>query len=79
MKSELLSLKLDLINWISNLDDPNILHSIKDLQSANQTDWWDDLTHEQKQSVEEGLSDVKNGRVHSHDEVSKLFDKWLER
>jgi predicted transcriptional regulator len=79
MNNELVSLKLELIQWILNLDDADVLHSIKDLQSANQTDWWEDLNEEQKASIKTGLDDLEAGKVHPHSEVTKLFDRWLER
>ncbi len=79
MNSELLSLKLDLINWISSLDDLDILNSIKELQNGKQVDWWEDLSSAQKDLINKGLEDVKEGRIHSHNEVTKLFDKWIER
>ncbi|MCV9388032.1 hypothetical protein [Reichenbachiella ulvae] len=36
------------------------------------------LTQSQKAAIEEGLDDVANGRVLTHEEAKQKIDKWFE-
>ena len=45
---------------------------MKDFKS-NDNDWWDDLSDIQKQGIERGIIDIKNGRTIPHDEVKNRY------
>ena len=49
-----------LINFLKSLD-------FVELTKAN--DWWDELGAESKASIERGIDDLKNDRVHSDQKV----------
>lgn len=69
------ALKLELIEWLSKLDDHETieyLKIVKDSKSGNQ-DWWDDLTEDQKHSIERGLRDIEHGRTIPHEEVKRKY------
>ena len=53
---------LALLNYIKTLD-------FVELTKA--TDWYDELTAENKASIDRGLDDLKNDRIHSDEEVRK--------
>jgi predicted transcriptional regulator len=64
------SLKLDLISKIMSIDKPALLIEIKKiLQKENKTDWWDNLPLEVQESILEGLTDIQNGNVLTHEQV----------
>jgi len=64
------SLKLDLISKIITIDKPALLIEInKILQKETKTDWWDNLPLEVQESILEGLTDIQNGNVLTHDQV----------
>lgn len=64
------ALKLDLISKIMSIDKPTLLIEInKILQKENQTDWWDNLPKEVQESIQEGLTDIQNGNVLTHEQV----------
>jgi predicted transcriptional regulator len=70
--------KLNLIHWIAELDDEvtlNVLDIIK--EQSTQTDWWDTVSDAEKNSIEEGLSDLRKGKTVAHSEVKKRYEKWL--
>lgn len=70
--------KLKLIEWIIRLKDDSIVEKLKMLKEhQKQTDWWDEITEEEKASIEKGLEDIKAGRVIPHDKVKKEYEKWL--
>ncbi len=64
------ALKLDLISKIMSIDKPTLLIEInKILQKENKTDWWDNLPKEVQESIQEGLTDIQNGNVLTHEQV----------
>jgi hypothetical protein len=70
--------KLNLIQWITELDDEvmlNVLDVIK--EQSTQNDWWNIIPEEEKTSIEKGLSDVKENKTVAHSEVKKRYGKWL--
>lgn len=64
MKAE--SIKSELIDWLSKLDDQSILTSLLQFKkSAESGDWSDHLTKDQLESLQRGLSDLDNGNLTS--------------
>ncbi len=39
--------------------------------------WWNRISRQEKNYIDEGLADIKAGRVKSHDEAKKLYANWL--
>lgn len=67
--AEIKRTKVDLIAWIEQLSDTNmlsVLEGLKDTKSKN--DWWADLSEAQKQHINDGLEDAENGRSVSSNE-----------
>ena len=63
-------MKLDLVLKIINIEKPTLLLEInKILQEGSNTDWWDNLPMEVQESIMEGLENVKNGNVYTHEQV----------
>jgi predicted transcriptional regulator len=71
--------KLNLIEWISNLNDTSIIEKIKKIRMnyIQSKDWGDTLTKEEIESIEEGLKDLEEGRVHSHETAKTIYGKYL--
>lgn len=73
------SKKLDLIEWISKLNDTAIiekLRMIKDEYSKTK-DWWDTLKDEELESINRGLKDFEEGKVHPHESAQDIYGKYL--
>jgi CTP:phosphocholine cytidylyltransferase-like protein len=71
--------KLELIEWLIRLQDNSLidyLNSLKESESST-SDWWDDLSIDQIKSINRGIKDIDEGRIHSHDSVMKKYDKYL--
>tara|TARA_B100000683_G_scaffold268986_1_gene305110 strand:- start:2277 stop:2504 length:228 start_codon:yes stop_codon:yes gene_type:complete len=69
------AIKLELIEWLSKLEDADTikyLKIVKESRSSN-TDWWDDLTDSQKQSIERGLRDIQEGKTTPHNDIKKKY------
>jgi hypothetical protein len=58
-----LATRNELIEWIKSLDDPGLLGTLLGIKKAmQQKDWADDLSAEERRSVERGLEDLRKGR-----------------
>jgi len=69
------ALKLELIEWLTHLDDDDTITYLKIVKDSSETgsDWWQDLTDEQKDGIERGLQDIDAGRVTPHDQVKDKY------
>ncbi len=79
MKAELniQSKKLELIQWLSTIEDLSVLNKIIDLKKQENKDWWNSISESEKQSIEKGLKDAESGKLNSHSKAKQLYDKWL--
>ncbi len=70
------SIKLTLIQWLSTIEDQNLLQSLLMYKSMQEiVDWWDSLTKEQISGIEKGLADVKSGRIISSEKVWEKYGR----
>ena len=73
-------LRADLHNMIDKISDKNILKALRTLlyeKAASKADWWDTISQEEQEEIEQGLSEADRGEVISHEEVMKRYKKWL--
>ena len=62
--AELNGIKLDLIAWINQLSDTDLIYFLDGLRvSRDKKDWWEELLTAQKKEVLAGLKDAEAGRV----------------
>jgi len=71
--------KLSLIEWISKLQNKTVIAKLKKIQEEHtkSEDWWYELNQEEKESIHRGLKDIEEGRIHSHESVKKIYEKYL--
>lgn len=70
--------KLEIIKWVTTLKDETSIERLKMLREIKpQKDWWNEISESEKIAIDKGLEDIKAGRVKSHKEVKKLYEKWL--
>lgn len=69
------ALKLELLDWLLHVENNDMLHYLKVIkdQTNPQSDWWDELTLDQKAGIERGIKDIDSGRIVSDDEVKKKY------
>ncbi|MBU3659810.1 MAG: hypothetical protein FGM14_08080 [Flavobacteriales bacterium] len=77
MKLDLLNKKLELIQWLSTVEDSTILEEIMDLRKRQNKDWWNSISENEKESIENGLKDAASGKLNPHSSARKLYEKWL--
>ena len=70
------AMKLELIQWLSQLEDKGLLHSLFQIKKSNETaDWYDELTDDQRAALAEGEADLKAGRVKSSEDLWKKYGR----
>jgi hypothetical protein len=69
------AIKLELIEWLTKLEDDEIIEYLKVVKDSNSkdNDWWNELSGFQKQGIERGLSDIEHGRTTPHEEIKKKY------
>jgi hypothetical protein len=64
------ALKLELVEKILHTEKPSLLVKISEmLKNEAKDDWWQQLPSEVQDSILEGIKDVEEGKIFSHDEV----------
>jgi Sec7-like guanine-nucleotide exchange factor len=71
------SKKLALIQWLTSLNDVSMIDKILELKQKETKDWWNEISDEEKESIEKGLSDAESGKLKPHSEIRKKYEKWL--
>ncbi len=44
----------------------------------NRKDWYEELSPEQKKSIQQGLDDIENGKVYDHDMVMEEMAQYIK-
>jgi hypothetical protein len=73
--------KLDIIQRICEIQDNDLIDLIKnivDIPNSSKSDWWDQITPDEKESINRGLDDLQQGKVIPHDQIRKKYEKWLK-
>ena len=47
----------------------NYLKTLDFVELSKTTDWWDEISTDNKASIERGLDDLKNGNIHTDKDV----------
>jgi len=69
--------KLELIQWLSTIEDSTIIEKIMDLRKKESKDWWNSISENEKESLEQGLKEADSGKLNPHSNARKLYEKWL--
>ena len=77
MESKILNKKLELIQWLSTLEDIAVIEKLIQFRKEESTDWWDSISDEEKKSIESGLNDADKNNLIPHVTVRKTYEKWL--
>ena len=71
--------KLDIIKWVTTLKDETSIERLKMLKNSRlKQDWWDQISDEEMNAIDQGLTDIGAGKLKPHEEVKKHYEKWLK-
>ena len=79
MKSEntILDQKIELIQWVSSLEDKNIIEKLLQFRKTETKDWWEDIEDKEKNSILQGIEDAGNNKLNPHSSARKRYEKWF--
>jgi hypothetical protein len=69
---DIFSKKYQLIEWIMNLRDTQMIDKL--LNIAEKADWWTELSQTERNSIEKGLKDLSESKLHNLSDLKKLYD-----
>lgn len=69
--------KLRLIEWLANLNDVKTINKLLQLKKSNQSDWWLEISKEEKEEIERGIQQADAAKLTPNDQVKERFKKWL--
>ena len=63
----------------SDFNDNSIIEKLRNIKDdySKSEDWWDSLKKEELESINRGLQDMDEGRVHSNETARKIYEKYL--
>ena len=75
VESNILNKKLELIQWLSTVEDLNVIEKIQDLRNQENKDWWNIISEAEKTAIVQGLKDADEGKLNSHAKARELYEK----
>ncbi|GEC70993.1 hypothetical protein SAMN05443543_104176 [Flavobacterium flevense] len=63
--------KLELIKLLAETNDESIITSIKNIFNSKKKDWWNNLSEEQQNIINESLEEYEKGNFSSFDDFIK--------
>ena len=77
MKIETLTEKIDLIQWLTTIEDESIIKKLLEFRRKETKDWWEQISEEEKKSINKGIEEADNNELKPHSEARKIYEKWL--
>lgn len=71
------NIKIELIQWLTTLEDENALKDLISIRNKYNKDWWESISNEEKTSIKNGMKDVKEGKLTPHSEARKVYEEYL--
>ena len=69
--------KLELIQWLSSIEDSKVIEKIMELRKKESKDWWNSISESEKDAIESGIKDANSGKLNPHSNARKIYGKWL--
>ena len=65
--------KQELIRKLLETNDESIIAAVKNIFKTEKKDWWEELSQEQKEEIEEGDRQIENGEFVLYEDIMKKF------
>jgi hypothetical protein len=69
------SVKLELLKYIINTDNPSVLEKVMMIFKNEKQDFWNNLSKEEQEDIFTGVEELNNGENYGYDEVIKKHRK----
>ena len=77
MENQVLHKKIELIQWVSTLEDAAIIDKLVAFRESEDSEEHLQISEAQQQSIHKGIKDADAGKVLPHSEVKKMYEQWL--
>lgn len=77
MSTQILNKKIELIQWLSTLEDITVIDKLIKFRKEESQDWWNTISEEEKTSIEKGISEAESNLLEPHSSARKIYEKWL--
>ncbi|WP_339756131.1 hypothetical protein [Algoriphagus aquimarinus] len=77
MDLELQNKKIELIQWLSTLEDSSLIDKLMKFREKEKSDWWGSISDEERSSIQKGIDDANEGKLKPNSEAQKIYGKWL--
>lgn len=77
MDASILDKKIELIQWLSTLEDATLIEKLFKLRRQESKEWWNSVSEAERSSIEKGIVDSEKGNLESQSQARKLYEKWL--
>lgn len=68
--------KLDLVQWIVELDDEKLIFDLMELKEKAKSKGHTELSVYEIEGIRKGLNDIESNQIVPHDEVMKKIQSW---
>lgn len=75
--TQILDKKIELIQWLSSLDDKVIIDKLLQFRETETKDWWETTQDEEKASITKRIEDADKNKLKPHSSARKIYEKWL--
>lgn len=69
--------KLELIQWLSFVDNVSLLDRISAIREQSNTDWWHEISDGEKASIAKGIEQADLGQLRPHSEATVFIGSLL--
>lgn len=66
MDIELQNKKIELIQWLSTLDDKSLIEKFVKFMEEEKSDWWNSIAENEGSSIQRGIEDAEDGKLKPH-------------
>lgn len=77
MELNLQSTKIELIQWLTTINNASVLQKILDIRKKENMDWWITISDDEKKSINEGIKDADSGNLKSNSEARAICNRYL--
>lgn len=77
METDIQDKKIELIQWLTTLEDDSVIQKIVELRKNETKDWYNSVSDAEKASIHLGINDSENGLLNSNSKAKDIYGKWL--
>lgn len=77
MDIDLQQRKIELIQWLSVVEDPTVLEKVAVLKQSEDSDFWNEISAAERNSIDLGVADANSGNLKPHSAARAIYEKSL--